>query len=531
MGDWIYGEVPFSIGAFLIAIQSANANPVYTLEIEAKPIGMSPVKLYFADRDYVSFPADAIANQFFDGRAKNPLDLERNLPLVPERGSRLSIQIGTLTLYNQDGILDNIAQNYAVDGRSITVKLGIKDGRYDEFGVVFSGLTANWNDDESEVKIVVRDAAYQTDIPLQSVSYGGTGGADGTSNNAGAPKPLTFGFVRNITPILINPGNFTYQFHSRQAQGVTAVYDGGSALTATADYATYADLAAASVASGSYATCLALGLIRLGVAPTRSVTMDAQGDAVGGYVSRAGAIARRILTDFGGIPLASIGAGFVALDISDNNGIGWYSQSAGQTVNDAVNEVMGGVVAYWGNTRVGTFDAGRMAEPDAGNIIGDFDSIDILDIEQTELPSEIDPPIWNRVVGYQRNWTVQGNNDVAPAVSATQKQFLAEEYRYVTSSDSSIKADYLLAQSPSALPLLYDDQSAAQARADNLLALYKVRRQFLTVTFKRQPHLMDLGDTIRITWPRFGLAAGKAFLIVGIREECQSQRCSVTLWG
>src|SRR3546814_2394009 len=74
--------------------------------------------------------------------------------------------------------------------------------------------------------------------------------------------------------------------------------DLGVALAFGSDRANYAALAGASIASGSYDTCLAEGMIRLGGAPEGRVTCDFRGDAANGvYVATAGGIFRRIVTN------------------------------------------------------------------------------------------------------------------------------------------------------------------------------------------------------------------------------------------
>ncbi|MGH2173878.1 hypothetical protein ACQ1Z4_14290, partial [Enterococcus faecalis] len=87
-----------------------------------------------------------------------------------------------------------------------------------------------------------------------------------------------FGSPQNISPVLLVPASLIYQAHDGAMQSIDAVYDRGAPLTGAGDVADYAALAAASVSSGQFKTCLALGLFKLGSAAAGTVTADVKGD-------------------------------------------------------------------------------------------------------------------------------------------------------------------------------------------------------------------------------------------------------------
>lgn len=99
-----------------------------------------------------------------------------------------------------------------------------------------------------------------------SATYAGTGGIEGGGDIKGKVKPLAIGWPKNVEPVLINAVDSVYQFSAYGAiEAVTALYERGSSFgAATADYADYAALVAATIAPGKWATCLAQGLVRLG---------------------------------------------------------------------------------------------------------------------------------------------------------------------------------------------------------------------------------------------------------------------------
>ena len=77
-------------------------------------------------------------------------------------------------------------------------------------------------------------------------------------------------------------------------------------------------------------------------------------------------------------------------------------------------------------------------------------------------------------------------------------------------------------------------QANADTEAARLLALYKERRD----TFKVRARLsadevenIDLGQVVRLTWPRYGLDGGRLFVVTGLRQDFERDAVEVTLWG
>ena len=182
-----------------------------------------------------------------------------------------------------DSLLD-----YYWDGRDIFIYRGRQDaGGVSDMSLVFKGTVRRVQWDRYTLTLNLADYGEVLQKPIQTTLYAGTGGVEGGSDLTGKPKPLAFGTPKNIEATLVDSAYLVYQFHSRQANGVDWVYDQGVAMSLNADYPTYADLIAALVPPGKYATCNALGLFRLGATPVGPVTADVTGDAVGGFVFTA----------------------------------------------------------------------------------------------------------------------------------------------------------------------------------------------------------------------------------------------------
>lgn len=487
------------------------------------------VELHYADAHWTGAHDDpAKPDTFYEGRVTVPLVIDRTMPLLPEEPRRVQRSFGFVELANIDGALDSIIANYAVDGRKVRVLAGPWMGRYDQFAAIADVVATGWDADERLVILTVRDRATALDQPLQENLYLGSGGAEGTAEIEGSPKPLAYGRVQNMTPVLLDPTNLIYQFHDGISHAVDNVYDQGLALTpAGSDVADYAALVATSPGAGEFATALAAGLFKLGSSPAGLVTADVRGDADPAYVETIDDVAYRVVTrtDF---DVSYLGAGaFKPLDPVDGQ-IGIYiSHQERPTAAEVLDAIAATSNGWWGTGRDGRVRAGRLTPPELRTPIHTFDVNNILAIEREATVA----PRWRQRVAYRRNWTVQRGEDLAGAVTSARRQFLAEALRSVADFDAAVRVRHRDAIDGASLVTLYDDAFAAEALADDLMALYGADRSVLRLTTKHAGYLFQLNDFVRVEWPRLGLAGGKTMAIIGIREEADSEQTVLRLWG
>lgn len=486
----------------------------------------------FSDLRYTSpHSSSGKPDTYFDARVSQPIRLSRSLPLAPEGSRRVVLEIGGIELLNTDGELDSVIDQYAIDGRKIVVKFGKRTWEYEQFTAVYTGRAVSWTRDFEKIEITARDEAYRFNVPLQASLYSGAGGVNGTAQLQGKPLPTCFGQCSNITPVLIDPTNLVYQFHSRAAQSVDAVYDRGAALTPTADYGSYGALTAAVLSAGQFATCKALGLFRLASTPSGLITADVKGDAQGSYVSTTFAIAKRILTDFAVLTAAEIDASFDSMAASLTGTIGWFQSTEAITIEQVLNEIVGHCSAWWGGTQSGMIAAGRVDVPNSGQIAADWQEYDIRDAKITEAPPGTFPPRYRQRVAYARNWTVQRGEDLAAAVTATRRQFLAEPYSVVSSTSATAQSDFLLAQDPPVLQSLYVNSADAQTEADRLIAMFGTQRQTVDIVQGTDGHLISVGQTAQLTYPRINRSAPWLARVIAQEIDAAKRTITSTLWG
>ncbi len=507
-------------------------------EIGTFPIGASPqpfgaggeVGLYWSDRGYTSGPADSLANVHFEARARQPLVIDRSLPMTPEAGSRATVQLGLVEIDNADGSQDATA-DLAVDSRAVAVRYGDRTGAYDTFETLFAGSGLTWERTDTALRLSVRARDYLLDVPLQPDLYAGTGGAEGGADLKGKPKPQLYGICRDVAPVALVSAALIYQVHDRAVSAIDAVYDRAQALAFGADYASYAALAAASVASGEYATCLAEGLFRLGGAPAGTVTADVRGDAAGGYTSIAAQIARRLMVDRAGLLSADLDEDGVAATAFDVPGAVGHYFDAAMTVAEAVSTVCAGAFLWWGPRRDGTFTIRRFQGPvDPAYEIGVTDVV--APIEALALPATVDPCCWRRRVDYRRCWTPQDGTEIDNALlDVARRAFVGQPYRTAFAAEPTRQNRHPLATDPPAVASAFDAENDAETLASNLLTLFAPGRRMFRVPIRLGSHDIDLDHTVRIVNPRFGLSAGRDFRVFGMDEKHADRRVDLMVFG
>lgn len=501
------------------------------------------VEVDYSDAGYTSPNLGQKQNIWFEGRASQPLHMQRTLPVTPEGSRRVLLAIVGIEIINSDGAMDSLLREYAIDGRQVMVKFGLKNSQaayagsaetqYQTFTTIYSGRAAEWKGTLDKVDITARDEAYRLAVPLQSSLYGGTGGADGSAALTGKPKPLTFGKCLNITPTLIDSSALVYQFHSRASQAVDAVYDRGAALTGPdADYANYAALTGATVTGGHYVTCLALGLIRVGSTPSGLLTADVRGDAQGGYPNDTFSIVKRILTDFAGLVdgVDIDSAGFSYMINTVTGEMGWYQDTNSILIEDAISQIAGHCSAWWGGLPNGAISVGRVESPDANAIAADLKFYDVIDAQIIEPQQNTFPPRFRQRVSYAKNWTVQGT-DIAGSVTAARRQTLAQPYSVASSLNGNTQADFALAQDPPVLETLFTSQADAANEAARLINMLSGLTTSVQITQGPDGHFLRVGSTVQLTNQRINGGSPWLARVIGQDVDVQNRRVVTTLWG
>lgn len=512
------GNKPFSV-TFSTGV-TANANLSY--------------QIFTSTAEFITAASDTPANQPFNASITEPIDFKWSA-LGNNFITGFSTGTGELILNNSDGSYDFLPQHYSISGRVIEIRYGRIKDPYPTWALAFRGTASDFFTDEKNLTFELQDNGYKFTVPLQTNTYGGTGGIDGGSNLAGKRKPKAYGYVLNVTPPLIDPNHYVYQVNDGPISAVTAVYDTGVPLNFYQDFATSALLiASVAIPGGDYATCLAEGMFRIvfQVTPTGSITADVSGDNFGAvFPVTTASIIKRIVKNQTTLRDADLFLpAFTAFDALQPAQIGyWADQNDTSTVQDVVARLMNGVGGWGGFRRDGKFYLMRLDIPvGPPNLV--INNIDIISIARGQIPAGITPPPAKWQVGYQQNFTVQ--SQPAGVTTVARRSFIAEQYRYATADDESIRFNYPFSKDPTPIAAYFVNLADAQTEANRLLATYRLQRSLYTITVGvRTAVLQDLGQIVNATFNRWDLKVGKNLAILEISQSGTADTIEMKAYG
>lgn len=503
--------------------------------IEFQETATVPETFRYASVGYNTLPTDTPANTHYSARVRQPGLVRRDLFSGGAAFGSTKVGYGEVTLANSDGGLDYLLEK-SFGEQPITVKLGDAGAAYGTFATVLKATIEQVEVTTKEVVLRIKDNQALLDKPLQTLTFAGDNvlpnGAEGTADDIkGQKKPKLYGSVLNIPAPLVNSSLLMFQLNSGFALPVK-VYDKGAELDWHEDYATQALLEAATVPSGEYSTCAALGLVRLGSNHVGDVTFDAATDD-----SHALADLMTQMTADAGITISASDVAALKVLNPATGGV-WFQDSStetdqGTTGLDVMDQVAQSLGAWYGFDQTGTLRTGRV-QPPVGPPVAELLPSNIIDLEKVLGSDDLNGlPVWRVNLRYRKNYKVQSDSDLAGSVTIARRAELAQEYRTVSVEDTAVKAQYLNAKELTRETLMLVEADAL-AEATRLLGLFKVRRDSYNVTVRWTDELtnsLDIGKVVNLKFPRFGLAAGRLMTINGLTLDLQRKRAELSLWG
>lgn len=497
-------------------------HPIMGRRIGAQPPQPQPFQFRLASRDFTSRHDDADEpSRYWDGRVLDPGSIALTMPLVPVGEGAIQTRFGQIVVDNSDGAFDTILDFNQVVSEPIRVRIGTMRGYLGLFETVCVARIVAIGTSQSELTLDIRDPATYAQNLFPTSVYTGTGNANGSADLEGTVKPVILGRVWNAAPVLVDPVKLIYQAHDGPIAAVSGVFDGGVALTFSADFTTYAFLASATVSAGQYATCRAEGMIRVGSSPVFTITAHVDGHAAAGTTVRsiAGWLAAQLDTELG---LDIDADAFTALPAAV---AGWLWAEP-FTLASAISRFVGDAGWHWGADVDGTITTRRLDPPDSGNVAATFDEADIMDLVREPLPSGFEGIHHRRLVQWKRNWTEQTGAQLA--ATAVEPAYRQRQWRTATAERVTGARNAL---DPAVLQTSLGLAADATALAEHLLDLHGVPRRMFTLTTKIFGTLPILGSTVLVRHPRFGLASGGYFRAVDIDLRLRDGAAVLLLWG
>ncbi|SHJ31271.1 hypothetical protein SAMN02745194_02283 [Roseomonas rosea] len=510
-----------------------GALPGSTFRMPALGSSEPPVN-YFSDRGWTGEPDDPDApNVDWPARLLEPPAIEMAVPIYPTEARRFETNAGEVILANGDGALDNLTTDWRLAGRTCEVLRGPyqKGRRAPRASIVtvarfrIARLAAG----SSRLRLPLGSAVGELSMPVCG-TYAGTGGPEGTAAMAGQEKPWRAGLHRNVAPVQIHPGLLAYQLHDGRIHEIMSVRARGAAVAPAGDFPTWAALAAAVVAGGTYATCLALGILRIGT-PTTSLTVDFRGAAPAGtgYIGIPAVIAQHLLRTQGGITADRV-------DVADFVAWPWKEvrlDGAGLSVAGALDKLAAGVGGWWGADLAGRFRGGKLARPEATAPVLAIQPW-MLSAPPDEIPESAQPP-WYRVrVAYQLLGVTQAGENLVGTVSEEMRAFWGQGYQVATSYSVETQA-YGAAVDGPLVESAFDTFDDAEDYADELLRLHAAPRRGWRIGIRSDQawrfwDAVRPGAVVSLIWPHVrALRDGRPMVVR--RFSARGDRMALELWG
>jgi hypothetical protein len=193
---------------------------------------------------------------------------------------------------------------------------------------------------------------------------------------------------------------------------------------------------------------------------------------------------------------------------------------------DILDYIATGSSMYYYFNRDGGFSYGRLFRPEQWTDISAYlTPTEIVRLERMAT----DEPVWSTTVRRDRNWTVMKKGDLAGGVTQAFRQFALEEWRSDTLVNTAIRTNYPNARTLDVNSIFTSGLNPGLATT--LRNIFQIRRDYFRTTVKTAGVLIDLGHVVNVTFPRWGLNAGKNFLVIDIEDNYDTNEIVLGLWG
>lgn len=437
---------------------------------------------YFSDFPYITSPTDTPANQPYD-------DLLLEIPAI-HRSFERATSVSRLKVANLDGERDDWL-NLAWSGWPLKLYLGEASWPREDFRCIYSGIIASLGaDGRSALVFSVRDQRDLLKTQVQTNRVAATGDL----------VPLCLGTCFNVSPVLVDEANLIYQVHDGAVSSLPTVRDNGVVVAKTND--------------------LANGQFTLSASPAGKITADVVGASDGTAAGIIAWLIERIA-----------GTGLIDEDnftaFPNTATLGLYIDGDIEALS-AIKEVGDSVGASLLVDRSGLFVLHRFEAPALSAAV-EFDADDVY---QNSLEvAEVEPPKVSISLEAERNWTPQSEGELAGYVSDLGELELYQRSGVVvTAENAGVAAAYPLARADEVVRTLFSAADDAQDEADRRAALRAEPHFRYKATLSAASFQIAVGDTISLTYPRFGLNSGENALVIGITESPSSRSCELELW-
>lgn len=437
--------------------------------------------------------------------------------------ARAGFDFGVLRMTDPDGRLNGlIGRNW--DSTPLTLKRGPRDAPFKDYSVAFRGRSAGLIRGLDEKQFRLRNVGWQLDAPLHGEAFAGTGGLEGVARLAGTLKPWAFGYCRNVKPARLTDDDsiHIYQWSLSSSQACQRFLHGGVPLTLNVDHPDYASLAAATIPSGHYDTCLAHSLARPNIILQYEVRVDVIGDAdvVDGHpapLTRA-SIARRIATHRGANSLDDASeidaSSFQRMEAYHSAPVGWFFGEP-TTKAAALDRVLRAVLGFARVRPDGRLAVGWVEAPEFKTPAVTFDygrhGMGKPELLDTAPPRRGTRMAWSVNCAPLDRASLEGL-----AVTAAEAAILAQPARYAQVLEPTVGSLYPTAPLVTVDDTGFRDEADAGREGARHQRIFRVERYRWAWPMQVDPLIDLIGSAAALTGAPEVVGEGRALLCVGI---------------
>jgi len=457
---------------------------------------------------------------------KNSVNIDESLSL----DYSASISFGDVELVNNAGELD-VWLTYVCKNRSLKVYYGglpvpgTAVTLADNFELVFDGVCVDIDAKSRQtLNLKIRDKLEKLNTPVSEELIGNYYKGQVVSEsvtinqNRNLLKPLVYGEVHNISPVLTDPTELEFMVAAGPVERIIEVLDNGVPVSFT----TVQQSGTPYLAPGSFrvlttprGTCTASVQ---GTARTVDVTNSNYTDAYNPSVSN---------TILNLLKFTGKNIEYSDIDSTSFNTLG--TEACGIYLNSRSNvlavcqELAKSAGLTLAVTRTGKVKLVKLAIPEISTVtISDADTL----LNSLRIVSK--PEIVGAVkLGYAKNHTVL--TGLVTGIPEEHKDLLAKEYLEVLAEEEDPEAitKYDLNSEPVLEATNLINRTQAQLVAETKLELFKTPRVVYAMTCTSKYLNLDIGTAVTLVSNRYGLNSGKKGLVISTKPDWLSGKIEV----
>lgn len=224
-----------------------------------------------------------------------------------------------------------------------------------------------------------------------------------------------------------------------------------------------------------------------------------------------------------------------ALTTAANKTVGYFQPHGGaETIDAILYQILAGWTGWWYIDELGQLRVGRLEAPDDGDtpdlVLSDLDIRGGIAIR-----ADLAPNLSDSYAG-GRNWTPYTEAELAGLPLEDPTPFTAP-YRHVRKGTGTLHQTYARARGADPVKtVIAGGATQVQAEADRVTGtLFNVERRVYEMQASLQSSAAALalqpGALVRVTYPRYGLDAGRNLRLIGKRCRFLRGEATLILWG